>query len=147
MEHSIQTDPDLLNHGPLVLAEIFPNEQAFLTYKNQLEGQIRMEQVKLLIDTGSNISGLDQRIIERLQLKHYAEKSFVDGAGGRTSLNRYKCILYIHAFGSKALPIDILEGQFENSPYDGVIGRDVLRFCQLHYDGPSNRFTLIAPDF
>lgn len=139
--------PILLEHGPLVQAEIFPNEQAFLRHKNQEDTLMPYARVKLLLDTGSNISGLDQRIIETLQLRHYGDKSFVDGAGGRTSLNRYKCVLYLEVFGSKALPIDILEGQFENSPYDGIIGRDVLRYCQLHYDGPANQFSLIAPDF
>lgn len=147
MENSILIHPVLLDHGPLVDAEIFPNEQAFLMLKNQMEGIRKVETVKLLLDTGSNISGLDQRIIERLQLRHYAEKSFVDGAGGRTSLNRYKCILYLNVFGNKALPIDILEGQFEDSPYDGIIGRDVLRFCKMEYFGPENRFTLTAPNF
>lgn len=147
MENSITLSPLLLDHGPLVKAEIFPSEQSFLMAKNNMEGIVKVAHVSLLLDTGSNISGLDQRIIEQLQLKHYAEKSFVDGAGGITSLNRYKCILYMDVFGTKALPIDILEGQFENSPYDGIIGRDVLRFCRFEYDGPANRFTLIAPDF
>ena len=147
METSLSINPTLLNFGPLVQAEIFPNEQSFLTLKNGMEGEKKYARVKLLLDTGSNISGLDRRIIEQLQLRHYAEKSFVEGAGGRTSLNRYKCILYIDVFGNKALPMDILEGQFEESPYDGILGRDVLRFCKLQYDGPSNQFSLSAPDF
>lgn len=147
METSIALIPTLLNLGPLVQAEIFPNEQSFLMLKNEMEGEKKFARVKLLLDTGSNISGLDRRIIEQLQLKHYAEKSFVEGAGGRTSLNRYKCILYIDVFGNKALPMDILEGQFEESPYDGILGRDVLRFCKLEYNGPSNQFCLTAPDF
>lgn len=137
----------LLEHGPLVQAEIFPNEQAFLNLKNQEDTRIPFAKVNLLLDTGSNISGLDRRIIERLQLRHYGDKSFVDGAGGRTSLNRYKCVLYLEIFGGKALPMDILEGQFEYSPYDGIIGRDVLRYCQLTYDGPANRFSLSATGF
>jgi hypothetical protein len=101
----------------------------------------------MLLDTGSNISGLDRRLIEMLQLPHYSGKAFVDGAGGLTTLNMYRCVLYLEIFNQKALPLDILEGRFENSPYDGVIGRDVLRFCSMHYDGPSNSFRLSAPDF
>lgn len=147
MEKSTLHEPVHVDRGPLVKAEIFPNEQSFLMTKNDMEGNGKVANVTLLLDTGSNISGLDQRIIERLQLKHYAEKSFVDGVGGRTSLNRYKCILYIDIFGNKALPIDILEGQFEDSPYDGIIGRDVLQFCRFEYNGPANSFTLIAPGF
>jgi hypothetical protein len=50
-------------------------------------------------------------------------------------------------FGMKALPIDIVEGDFEQSDYDGVLGRDVLRHCRMEFDGPSNAFRLSAPGF
>jgi hypothetical protein len=143
---TIQT-PHLFDRGAVIEAEIYPDDHSFLKHKNQENIPLQYARVTFLLDTGSNISGLDQRIIEQLQLPHYAGKSFVDGAGGRTSLNRYKCILYLGIFGQKALPIDVLEGQFEDSPYDGILGRDVLRFCELQYDGPSNRFRLAAPDF
>jgi hypothetical protein len=102
---------------------------------------------KMLVDTGSNISALDRRLIEMLQLPLYSEKVCVDGAGGLTNLHRFRCVLYLDIFGQKALPLDILEGRFQNSPYDGVIGRDVLQFCTMSYDGPANSFKLSAPNF
>lgn len=146
MEKMVIMTPSLFDKGALVEAEIYPNEQSFLKHKNQ--GQPgTIHSVKMLLDTGSNISGLDRRLIEMLQLPHYSGKAFVDGAGGLTTLNMYRCVLYLEIFNQKALPLDILEGRFENSPYDGVIGRDVLRFCSMHYDGPSNCFRLSAPDF
>ncbi|HSF45795.1 MAG TPA: retropepsin-like aspartic protease [Chitinophagaceae bacterium] len=145
MENLVIITPTLFDKGALIDAEIYQSERSFLKEKNQEPG--RITRVKMLIDTGANISGLDRGLIDRLQLAHYSEKTFVDGAGGLTSLNRYRCVLYLDIFKQKALPLDILEGHFENSPYDGIIGRDVLRFCNMHYDGPSNCFRLSAPDF
>jgi predicted aspartyl protease len=145
MENLVVITPTLFDKGALIDAEIYQSERSFLKEKNREPG--RVTRVKMLIDTGANISGLDRGLIDMLQLPHYSEKSFVDGAGGLASLNRYRCVLYLDIFKQKALPLDILEGRFENSPYDGIIGRDVLRFCNMHYDGPSNCFRLSAPDF
>lgn len=147
MENLVIISPTLFDKGALVEAEIYPDEHAFLNHKNNQLTTCKPVRVKMLLDTGSNISGLDRSIIDRLQLPHYSGKSFVDGAGGLTSLNRYRCVLYLDIFRSKALPLDILEGQFENSPYDGILGRDVLRFCHMQYEGPMNCFRLSAPDF
>jgi predicted aspartyl protease len=146
MEKMVIITPTLNDKGALVEAEIYPSERSFLKQKNA-ESASNIKRIKMLIDTGADISGLDRQLIDMLQLPHYSEKSFVDGAGGLTSLNRYRCVLYLDIFKQKALPLDILEGRFENSPYDGIIGRDVLRFCHMHYDGPSNCFRLSAPDF
>jgi hypothetical protein len=122
MQKLVIVTPALYNEGALVKAEIYPSERTFLKIKNgELQAQARS--FSMLLDTGSN------------------------GAGGLTSLHRYRCILYLDIFGQKALPLDILEGRFENSPYDGVIGRDVLQFCQMNYDGPANSFKLSAPNF
>ena len=146
MENLVIITPTLFDKGALVEAEIYQNERSFLQHKNQ--GTIApRKRVKMLVDTGANISGLDRDLIDMLQLPLYSEKTFVDGAGGIASLNRYRCVIYLDIFKQKALPLDILEGRFENSPYDGIIGRDVLRFCTMHYDGPSNCFRLSAPDF
>ena len=145
MENLVIITPTLFDKGALIEAEIYQSERSFLREKNREPG--RITRVKMLIDTGANISGLDRGLIDMLQLPHYSEKSFVDGAGGLASLNRYRCVLYLDIFKQKALPLDILEGRFENSPYDGIIGRDVLRYCNMHYDGPSNCFRLSAPDF
>jgi hypothetical protein len=146
MEKLVIITPSLFDKGALVEAEIYQNERSFLHRKNLGQGST-INRVNMLLDTGSNISGLDRRLIDMLQLPHYSGKAFVDGAGGLTTLNRYRCVLYLDIFRQKALPLDILEGRFENSPYDGIIGRDVLRYCSMHYDGPSNCFKLSAPDF
>jgi len=132
--------------GPLAHGEIFSDEHSFLLHKNN--GHFSpFARVKLLIDTGSNISGIDSSIIQGLNLKRYQGKSEVDGVGGKHLVNRYKCILFLKIFGSKGLPIDVIEGNYTGSPYDGVIGRDVLQFCSFKYHGPSNTFEIKALDF
>lgn len=144
--HGIQlTIPTLQDFGPIIDAEIHSNEQAFLNLKN-LHTDIAYSSVKLLIDTGSNISGLDKRIIENLQLRQYMEGASVDGVGGIHQLKLFRGILYLPIFQERALPFDVVEGDYSNSPYDGIIGRDVLKYCSFVYDGWSNTFKLVAVD-
>ncbi len=146
MEKLVVISPSLYDKGALVEAEIYPSEKNFLRLKNH-NTQQPAKSFRMLLDTGANISALDRQFIEMLQLPLYSEKAFVDGAGGLTKLHKFRCVLYMEIFGRKALPLDIVEGRFEHTPYDGVIGRDVLRFCSMNYDGPSNSFKLSAPHF
>ncbi|MEN9598843.1 MAG: hypothetical protein RL596_1154 [Bacteroidota bacterium] len=139
------TISSLQDHGPVVEAEIHTDEETFLSIKNN-NGYNKFSTVKLLIDTGSNISGIDKNIINRLQLNRYKDDATVDGVGGRHEFKLYRCILYLSIFREKALPIDVIEGDYSNAPYDGVIGRDVLRYCSFAYDGWSDTFKLVAVD-
>ena len=132
--------------GPIVHAEIHSNESSFLSTKNDNSEDV-YRQVNLLVDTGSNISGLDYRIIESLNLKKYSLGMQVSGVGGDHTLSRYSCILFMDIFGRKGLPIDVLAGDYEGSSYDGIIGRDVLRYCRFVFDGPANECKLEAIDF
>lgn len=144
--HGIQiTIPTLQDSGPIIEAEIYRDDASFLSIKNLQSAEIFCK-AKLLIDTGSNISGLDIKIIKQLKLKQYKDDATVDGVGGLHELKFYKAILYLPIFQQQALPIDIVEGNYSNSPYDGIIGRDVLRFCSFVYDGWSNTFKLVAVD-
>jgi hypothetical protein len=146
MEKLVIVSSSLYARGPLVDVEIFASEQSFLKYKNG-EHSIPGLNARMLVDTGSNISGLHRSLIENLQLPMYRERVMIDGAGGMFSLSRFRCVIYMGIFGQKALPIDIVEGDFEQSEYDGVLGRDVLRHCKMEFDGPSNAFRLSAPGF
>jgi hypothetical protein len=132
--------------GPIIKGEIFTDEVCFLQYKNS-QGFSPYAKVKLLIDTGSNISGIDGKIIKGLSLDRYEDHSEVNGVGGIHSLSRFRCILFLNIFGMKGLPLDILEGDYSCSPYDGIIGRDVLQFCSFEYHGPTNSFQLKALNF
>lgn len=146
MQKLVIVSPSLYVKGPLVDAEIFPDEKSFLQQKNRSSSNKGLS-ISMLVDTGSNISGLHRSLIEHLQLPMYREKARIDGAGGMFSLDRFRCVLYMDIFGQKALPLDIVEGDFEHAAYDGVLGRDVLQFCKLEFDGPSNAFRLSAPGF
>lgn len=132
--------------GPITFGEIYSDENSFLRHKNN-ESFSPFARVKLLVDTGSNISGIDSRIIHGLNLNRYERNLEVNGVGGMHSLKIYRCILFLNIFGQKGLPIDVMEGNYEGSPYDGVIGRDVLQFCSFVYHGPSNSFEMKALDF
>lgn len=137
----------LVEAGPVVEAEIFASDEAFLKFKNYGTPE-SFAKVKLLVDTGSNISGLDQGIINILNLNSYKEtEDWVHGHGGSWQVLRYNCVLYLPIFKRKALTFDVLGGNFNGSLYDGVLGRDVLRFCEFKYDGVKNTFSLTAKGF
>lgn len=140
LEHKITA---LLDLGPVVETEIFPDAASFLNVKNN-KGFEKYSRIKMLIDTGSNISGLDRSIIYQLGLKQYEGDEQVNGVGGQYNLKRYSCILYLPIFRDKALPIDVLEGDYSEAPFMGILGRDVLQFCQFTYDGWNNSYKLIA---
>lgn len=146
MRQMVIVSPSLYVKGPLVSAEVYTSEESFLQSKNNAGAHHGIE-VNMLVDTGSNISGLHRSLIEKLQLPMYRDKVSIDGAGGMFSLDRFRCVLYLGIFGTKALPLDIVEGDFGQSDYDGVLGRDVLQYCKLEFDGPSNAFRMSAPGF
>ncbi|HMO33417.1 MAG TPA: hypothetical protein PKE63_12670 [Lacibacter sp.] len=138
---------NLLEQGPVVEAEIFPNVDSFLKLKNFGTPET-FARVRLLVDTGSNISGLDINLIRTLQLPAYNDtEEWVRGQGGSWQVVRYGCVLYLPIFKKKALTIDVLEGHYEGSPFNGILGRDVLKFCDFRYDGQKNSFTLAARGF
>jgi hypothetical protein len=136
----------LLLYGPLFIGEIHTDEISFLTNKNN-NGRNPFKSVKLLVDTGSNISGLDHSVVKMLSLPKYKTPAEVDGVGGKHALDMHSCILFLDIFGLKGLPLDFLAGDYSNSPYDGILGRDVLQFCKFTFDGPSNMFVLEAINF
>jgi predicted aspartyl protease len=137
---------NLFLHGPVFEGEVYANEHSFLSHKNQRRVE-PYAPVRLLIDTGSNISGLDYRIIDKLKLPKYESPAEVDGVGGIHRVGLYRCVLFLSIFGMKGLPLDVVAGDYHNSPYNGVIGRDVLQYCRFTFDGPGNSFALEAIDF
>lgn len=138
---------NLIETGPLVQAEIFPNVEAFLKLKNFGMPET-FAPVKMLIDTGSNISGLDASIIQILKLEPVnGNDEWVRGEAGVWQAKRYNCVLYMDIFRKKALNIEVLAGNYLQAGFQGVLGRDVLRFCHFRYDGINNRFTLTARGF
>ncbi len=138
---------NLTDIGPIAEAEIFSSEEAFLKFKNYGTPE-SFARVRLLIDTGSNISGLDHSIIKLLQLPAYqGTEEWVHGQGGSWQVLRYNCILYLPIFKKKALNFEVLGNHFSGSGYDGVLGRDILRFCEFKYDGLRNNFSLRTKGF
>lgn len=138
---------DLLEEGPIIEAEVFRDETSFLKLKNFGTPE-RFAKVRLLIDTGSNISGLDKSYINQLNLSPYKDsEEWVHNHIGSSKVIRYCCVLYLPVFKKKALNIDVLEGNYADFQIDGVLGRDILRYCNFKYNGINNEFRLEAKGF
>lgn len=137
----------LLEDGPIVEGEIFADEESFLKQKNFGTPET-FASVRLLIDTGSNISGLDFSLIKLLSLPPLNQTDeWVQGVNENWQAKRFGCILYLPIFEQKALTIEILGGNYPNNRFHGIIGRDVLQYCNFEYDGIRNDFTLTAKGF
>ena len=74
MNQEITTE-NLLEQGPVIEAELFPDEASFLKLKNFGTAEPHAR-VRLLVDTGSNISGIDRSLINVLSLAPYYFRSF-----------------------------------------------------------------------
>jgi len=44
-----------------------------------------------------------------------------------------------------AFEVDVVEAPLIGQNIQGLIGRDILQFLKLTYDGPNNRFSLLRP--
>lgn len=137
------TDPTkkLLHSGAVIVATIYATEKSSSAQQHK---KAITATANLLIDTGANISGLDKKIIHHTGLIAYPASELVDGVGGLQVVSRYKAYLQIPSVNSNLMSVDLLEGDFSYSPYDGIIGRDVLQYFHFEYDGINNCFQLSA---
>lgn len=107
------------------------------------------EQVLALIDTGAEMSEIDRPVATRLGLlpKRYGSAN-VPAMGGINLGAYYEVELTIPhptAFPAQFLVLPDLEMfELDLSPFgiDAILGRDVLAYCVLIYDGLSGTFTL-----
>ena len=94
--------------------------------------------VSALIDTGSNRSGIDLHLAQELGLEE-SNETMVESFSGSSEHRLFKGILRIPeiklAIGGRFIGLGI-------AGLDAVIGRDVLGFCELCYNGESGRATV-----
>lgn len=99
-----------------------------------------------LIDTGSDITGVAQPILQQLGIPAL-RSALTQGIGGPVQVNLYQISLHILDAQNVALPwyshpalvVMELPGGF---PLDVLIGMDVLLNCKLLVDGPARQFAL-----
>jgi hypothetical protein len=104
--------------------------------------------MRLLIDTGASMVGLDRNAIRPLGLAPTgvaAVHTPSTAAAAPHSTNQYDVSLIVPPHVGPPLvlgAIPVLEGDFGHQRIDGLLGRDVLSLCTLIYNAPAGGFTL-----
>lgn len=126
--------------GPLIDVEIRPPANAlpekhfskFLT-------------ILMLIDTGAQGTHVRRSVAQAVGLPEDNPAEGLTLDGQRVSLDGYIGDLYFPAFRTGLIGRRLLEYRSLNDRYDGVIGRDILSQCLLHFEPNKLKFTLGLP--
>lgn len=94
-------------------------------------------QCPALVDTGATDSSIDSALAARLGLQVVDEKQ-VSTSGGLETFNVYSGRLEVSELNFvKRGPLLGANLSGGHQPYGALLGRDFLRHCSMHYDGPT----------
>jgi hypothetical protein len=104
-------------------------------------------EVKGLIDTASNVSGVSPAIVRQLGLSPVGPPTTTTGIGGAIAVQLYRASLHLRDASTLTRPMFTLPSLvvMELPPAlscDVLIGMDLLLGCKLIVDGPSKLFTI-----
>jgi len=134
--------PDLAAVGPFIQIAIGPSREliaAFAPLGVQLSPP---HAVAALIDTGAHTTVLSPDLVTRLGIQPVGTAP-ISTLSTTSSLlcDRYHVNIYFEE-GFVVENIFAIEAPMGGVPYQCLIGRDVMRFATLLYDGPANQFVL-----
>jgi hypothetical protein len=99
-----------------------------------------------LIDTGASLSALDASIIASLGLAPRNVVSIHTPSTGAAYEKRltFDALVVLGETPGKPLSktLNVISCELASQGFMALIGRDLLRYCRLVYDGPNNSFTL-----
>ncbi len=136
-------DPEQLRvRGPALQVEIFV-PSALAAALQQAQAPLPTPHVGLaLIDTGASISAVDEPILRTLGLNPTGTIQVVT-PGGQVQQAQYDCEISFPGTPIPTLPFNSVTGsQLSGLGYSALIGRDILRYFQLVYNGAEGFWTL-----
>ena len=132
---------DLLEQGLLMEVDIMPSI-AFIQAGGFSSGEIPTVRVKALFDTGAKVCAVDRSVIEALQVVPYKVATI------QTPLHRQDSEVYLLTFripGEREyFPVTAVLADLSDDVCKAIIGRDMLQYCTLVYDGPTESGRLIV---
>lgn len=136
------TLPDLFGSGPSLQVAIGPSRELITAFTPLGMPLAAPHAATALVDTGAHTTILSPDIVARLSLIMVGVAP-INTPSTTVSLicNRYHVNVYF-ADDFVVENIFAIEAPMGGVPYQCLIGRDILRFAKLVYDGPENQFAL-----
>lgn len=131
---------DLQNIGPIIEVVVFPSEPIF--NKMRSDGLIPMtKKLIALIDTGASGSCIDNETAKELGFIA-RDVSKIQTPAGESERPVYDIGFALPGLQTNILPVIAVGIDLAKQPYDALIGRDILKFCTLVYNGWDNSYQL-----
>lgn len=137
------SDPDRLQRiGPALNVEITIPKRLAVLYSQRGVKIPQPETGIALIDTGASITAVDSQALGRLGLQPVGVVN-VRTPQGQTRQGLYPCQISFPGTPIDTLQFNAVTGsQLEHQGYKVLIGRDLLRYFQLVYNGIDGFWTL-----
>jgi Aspartyl protease len=104
------------------------------------------QRLRALIDTGASQSCIDFGCVTALGLVPAGQLSLLIpsvGGGSQTYDLHTVSVTLLHPQANYYLPVvDVVAANRASQGVEMLLGRDVLKYCTLFYDGPANTFSL-----
>lgn len=136
-------------HGCVIHVEVQPPGDEFADARDRIAVAC-----EAIIDTGADLSCIAPELAERIGLEaHEAATVFTAGGpdeGTDAIIHRVEIALIdgdprrTHERAWLPLPIHVFELTLHDGPIAALIGRDVLAWLRLTYDGPEGRFSITS---
>lgn len=129
--------------GPALQVEIaIPTELAALLQQASLS--IPPPHIGVaLIDTGASITSVDEAVLRGLGLSPTSVVTVATPSAAQVRQPVYACVLSFPGTPLGAIPFhEVVGSQLSGLGFSALIGRDILRFCQLVYNGPEGFWTI-----
>jgi predicted aspartyl protease len=138
----------LTNNAPMLIAVLEVSQARAKALAAAGQPVPKMQVMSALVDTGASCTCVDPAIIQALGLTPTGSTlMFTPSTGAQGHLtDQYDASLKIYCTRQQ-VPLEIsviavVASDLRVQGIDALIGRDVLKFCLLSYDGQSGFFTL-----
>jgi gag-polyprotein putative aspartyl protease len=136
------TPPDLLFHFGLLLQVEISVPQSLASVLTATNQQIPATVTgSALVDTGATCCCVEETFLQQLNLQPIAQVP-MSGATGNRIQNAYQARLSFPGTPIPPLEIQVVGVQMNQGQTICLLGRDILRYCVLIYNGPQGSYTI-----
>ncbi len=130
--------------GPLISLYISvsaPRREALIKAHKPIPAPVLTQ---LLVDTGASCTNIDCKIIGKLGLSPTGAVLMHTPSTGQRPVKAltYDIGLVLEAGGHQVASVSVIETDFSDQGFGGLLGRDVLSLARMTYSGPDNTMYL-----